>query len=103
MVSAAAGKSDSWAARPVHMVVLRCIEPALAPLLARQRRPDKDQRRPRNPGRLHLVANTGKGAADQSLVRPADAIRDDDRTVAASNGQPSAHDPRAIGKRHMDR
>jgi hypothetical protein len=64
--------------------------------------PDQDQRRARDPGGTDQAGDGGKGATDDPLVRPAGAVDDHNRTLAAIMRRQRALDEAQVPDREMD-
>src|SRR6516162_9595439 len=84
-------------ARAKEVAVAGRIEAAVGGRGGAEGAPDQDEGGAGDADSFRLVADVSEGAAQHQFVWPADAVRDDGRTIGAVTRQQAADDPREIG------
>src|SRR5215467_2691110 len=87
---------------PHQVMMVGGVEPAFGRLRRSERAADENERGPGDPRLFYLVADVAEGAAHQPLVRPADPIGDDCRTISTVMRHQRAHDLREVVDGQMD-
>src|SRR6266853_498649 len=85
-----------------QVVMVGSVEPAFGCSLVGERLAHQHQCRAGDMRLFSFFANVAKGAADQLLVRPADAIGDDCGALGTIEGYQRANDTREVGDREVD-